>query len=81
MTMMGAAILREIDVVHPAAKSMIELSRIRMKKWEMELPYCHIAGECCTSPSRLQKIRLSSTQVVAARKRWTLFIHDGKYCA
>jgi hypothetical protein len=47
MTNDGNAILREIDVQHPAAKSMIELARVlsayylffrrKMKKLEMEL--------------------------------------------
>lgn len=39
----GHAILREIEVAHPAAKSMIELSRtqvsllqLRLAKWERE---------------------------------------------
>lgn len=33
MTNDGNAILREIDVQHPAAKSMIELARVRVHEY------------------------------------------------
>lgn len=37
MTNDGNAILREIDVQHPAAKSMIELARVKKKKSSLNL--------------------------------------------
>jgi len=47
----GNAILREIDVSHPAAKSMIELSRTQDEEVGDGTTSVIILGMCCSPPT------------------------------
>ncbi len=73
----GHAILREIDVAHPAAKSMIELSRTQDEEVGDGTTTVIILGGCCWCAFFV----LCVFYVMAVSIRYTsLVVHDRRTC-